>query len=78
MNGSFRQSMAWLHTWTGLVFGWVLFAMFMTGTATYFRPEITRWMEPETGPPASYGATADAAVAPINSLVTSFRPWRSV
>lgn len=42
-----RQAMAWLHTWSGLVLGWVLFAMFLTGTLAFFRPEITHWMQPE-------------------------------
>src|SRR3546814_13701869 len=27
--------------------GWLLFAMFVTGTAAYFQEEITRWMKPE-------------------------------
>ena len=44
---TFRQSMKWLHTWVGLMVGWVLFFMFITGTAGYFDDEITRWMEPE-------------------------------
>lgn len=39
--------MAWLHTWTGLVTGWVLFFVFVTGTAGYVDDEITRWMQPE-------------------------------
>ncbi len=39
--------MAWLHTWSGLVVGWVLFAIFVTGTASYYRPEISKWMRPE-------------------------------
>ena len=42
-----RQAMSWLHTWSGLIFGWALFAMFLTGTLAFFRPEITRWMQPE-------------------------------
>ncbi len=42
-----RQSMSWLHTWSGLILGWVLFAMFLTGSMAFFRPEITRWMQPE-------------------------------
>ncbi|MFD4837941.1 PepSY-associated TM helix domain-containing protein [Achromobacter sp. NPDC058515] len=42
-----RQSMSWLHTWAGLIFGWVLFAMFLTGSLAFFRPEITSWMQPE-------------------------------
>lgn len=39
--------MAWLHTWTGLVLGWLLFAIFVTGTSAYFQEETTRWMTPE-------------------------------
>ncbi|MEI6894544.1 MAG: PepSY-associated TM helix domain-containing protein [Colwellia sp.] len=47
MKSTFRQSMKWLHTWVGLVVVWILFFMFITGTAGYFYKEITRWMEPE-------------------------------
>jgi uncharacterized iron-regulated membrane protein len=47
MKNAFRQSMAWLHTWAGLLVGWVLFFMFLTGTAGYFDTEIDRWMRPE-------------------------------
>lgn len=39
--------MSWLHTWTGLVAGWVLFFMFVTGTFGYVRVEVDRWMRPE-------------------------------
>lgn len=47
MKEGLRQCMAWLHTWAGLVAGWVLFVVFLTGTAAYFNAEITRWMQPE-------------------------------
>ena len=47
MKQGFRQCMAWLHTWTGLVVGWVLFFVFLTGTAGYVQVELTRWMQPE-------------------------------
>jgi uncharacterized iron-regulated membrane protein len=47
MKDSFTQSMDWLHTWGGLFFGWVLFAIFLTGTLTVFDKEITYWMQPE-------------------------------
>lgn len=47
MKDNFRQSMKWLHTWVGLVVGWILFFIFLTGTLGYFQQEITRWMEPE-------------------------------
>ena len=47
MKNGFRQSMAWLHTWTGLVVGWVLFFVFVTGNLGRFDTEIDRWMKPE-------------------------------
>ncbi|QTD44147.1 PepSY-associated TM helix domain-containing protein [Ottowia testudinis] len=47
MKNGFRQSMAWLHTYSGLLVGWVLFVVFAGGTAAYFRSEITFWMQPE-------------------------------
>ncbi|OUM73616.1 PepSY-associated TM helix domain-containing protein [Pseudomonas caspiana] len=37
--------MSWLHTWCGLVCGWLLCAIFLTGTLSVFREPITRWME---------------------------------
>ncbi|HDS1578095.1 TPA: PepSY domain-containing protein [Stenotrophomonas maltophilia] len=52
MKSGFRQSMSWLHTWCGLTCGWLLCAIFLTGTLSVFREPITRWME--AGPvPAS-------------------------
>ncbi len=42
-----RQTMSDLHTWTGLLVGWILFAMFLTGTVSFFRDELSQWMRPE-------------------------------
>jgi uncharacterized iron-regulated membrane protein len=47
MKNTFTQSMAWLHTWAGLIFGWLLFAIFLTGTLAVFDKEIDNWMRPE-------------------------------
>ncbi|NOU51251.1 PepSY domain-containing protein [Pseudoalteromonas sp. JBTF-M23] len=47
MKSGFRQSMAWLHTWTGIVVSWILYFMFVTGTLGYFDSEIDAWMKPE-------------------------------
>jgi uncharacterized iron-regulated membrane protein len=47
MRQGFRQTMAWLHTWSGLVAAWILYFVFVTGTAGYFQIEISRWMRPE-------------------------------
>jgi len=66
MKEGFRQSMAWLHTWSGLLVGWVLFMVFAAGTASYFKDEITLWMKPELHAIAQASApqakTAEAAV----------------
>ncbi|MBW7901930.1 MAG: PepSY domain-containing protein [Rhodocyclaceae bacterium] len=67
MKNGFRQSMAWLHTWTGLVAGWVLFFVFVTGTAGYFQHEITRWMQPER-PSTEAPAVDDPATAAGRAL----------
>jgi uncharacterized iron-regulated membrane protein len=42
-----RQSMSSLHTWVGLLLGWILYAMFLTGTVSYFKDELSQWMRPE-------------------------------
>ena len=52
MKEGFRQAMAWLHTWAGLIFGWLLFAIFLTGTLSYFKDEISHWTQPEIRPHA--------------------------
>ena len=46
--------MSWAHTWTGLLFGWVLYFMFLTGSAGYYDTEIDAWMEPERAPGVEY------------------------
>ncbi|GEP12376.1 PepSY-associated TM helix domain-containing protein [Methylobacterium gnaphalii] len=80
MKGSFRQSMAWLHTWSGLVVGWVLFAIFVTGTASYYRADISRWMRPEFVRAApmdasALGAAAERGVAYMETHAANARAW---
>lgn len=71
-----RQSMAWIHTWLGLLAGWILFAMFLTGTASYFRPEITRWMQPELRlAPVAPRRAAETAVAHMQATSPDDRQW---
>ena len=48
MFPSFRQAMAWLHTWFGLVIGFVLMAAFFFGALSVFDREIDRWAIPAT------------------------------
>lgn len=48
MFSSFRLSMSWLHTWFGLVLGFVLIVVFFFGTLSVFDREFDRWALPET------------------------------
>jgi uncharacterized iron-regulated membrane protein len=47
MREGFRQSMSWAHTWLGLVIGWVLYFVYLTGTLGYVDKEIDYWMTPD-------------------------------
>ena len=38
--------MSWLHTWAGLVLGWLLFAIFL-GTLSFFKTRLNLWTHPE-------------------------------
>ncbi len=72
--------MAWLHTWSGLVVGWVLFFVFITGTAGYFTYEITRWMEPErplqsAAPHHDNGALALMAMKRLEQVAPGAQYW---
>ncbi|TBU96575.1 PepSY-associated TM helix domain-containing protein [Stutzerimonas kirkiae] len=81
MKDGFRQSMAWLHTWSGLVVGWVLFFVFVTGTAGYFDNEIDRWMRPELPLPERVGAIdrdgmLARSLARLAQVAPNAKEWR--
>lgn len=69
--------MAALHTWAGLLAGWLLFAVFLTGTASYFRDEITLWMQPEIGlsQPVAEAAAAATAVKRLTAIGSDANRW---
>lgn len=48
MFQNFRLSMAWLHTWFGLVLGFVLVVVFFFGALSVFDREIDRWALPQS------------------------------
>ena len=81
MKDGFRQCMAWLHTWVGLLAGWVLFFVFVTGTAGYFDDEIDRWMRPEL-PMAEKvvvpdrGAMLERSLDRLESVAPGAKSWR--
>jgi len=75
MKQGFRQSMAWLHTWSGLLLGWLLFVIFACGTAAYFQEEITRWMQPEVTGASDPVAAADGAVRWLEANAPGSGDW---
>ncbi len=40
--------MIWLHTYSGLYAGWLIFVVFLTGTLSYYNQEISHWMTGNT------------------------------
>ena len=75
MGKTFRQSMTWLHTWSGLLIGWLLFAMFLTGTAAVFQNETTIWMTPEMGRPGEPSRAAVMAQARLQAVAPHATRW---
>lgn len=65
MLSSFRLSMTWLHTWFGLVLGYVLMVAFFFGSLSVFDREIDRWAIPETRFAAQPMPSYDKLLAPI-------------
>ncbi|VVE68985.1 peptidase [Pandoraea anapnoica] len=65
-----RQTMSDLHTWSGLLVGWLLYAMFLTGTVSYFKDELSQWMRPEVPHQQSLPDPAVVAQNVGNQLVT--------
>ncbi|BAK65759.1 hypothetical membrane protein [Sphingobium sp. SYK-6] len=69
MRETFRLSMAYLHTWLGLLVGFVLMAVFFFGSLSVFDREIDRWSVPETRAQAAPFPSFDRSVLPVISSV---------
>jgi uncharacterized iron-regulated membrane protein len=82
MSGGLRQSMSGLHTWGGLVFGWFLMAIFVSGTLCVFTGPISEWMRGEAREAASAlsaGQREQAlvfAVRHLERVSLEAREWR--
>lgn len=80
MESTFRKSMAWLHTWSGVVISALLFAIFWMGTLSVFDREIDRWMMPMTRLQAPAAPVSlDATVRPVAERLAAKSPqWTIV
>ncbi|WP_038209920.1 PepSY-associated TM helix domain-containing protein [Xenophilus azovorans] len=65
MFSNFRQAMAWVHTWFGLVLGFVLMACFFFGSLSVFDREIDRWAIPASRHAAQPMPSFDRLLQPI-------------
>ncbi len=70
---NFRQAMTWVHTWFGLVLGFVLMAAFFFGALSVFDREIDRWAMPASRFQAQPMPSYDKLLAPI---FTDMQPSR--
>jgi uncharacterized iron-regulated membrane protein len=80
MEPSLRKSMAWLHTWAGVLFSALLFTIFWMGTLSVFDREIDRWMMPATrlALPAA-APSLDVVVRPAaERLAAGAKQWNLV
>lgn len=75
MNKGFRQSQAFLHTWSGLLLGWVLFLVFVTGTIAFWRDGMNRWMRPELAPIEQPMQVLDGAQRFLTSKAPDAKSW---
>lgn len=71
MRESLLRSLAWLHTWCGLLVGWLLLSICITGSLAVFHDEIDRWMRPEV---PSTAAPARQAVATAERHLRQHHP----
>ncbi len=65
MFNSLRLAMTWIHTWFGLVLGFVLMVVFFFGSLSVFDREIDRWAIPESRFEPQVMPSFDAMLAPI-------------
>lgn len=70
-----RQSMSWLHTWTGIALGWLMYVVFFTGTLSYFLDEINLWMKPELHASVPDAGTAATALAGMQLIAPKATTW---
>ena len=67
-----------LHIWAGLLVGWILYSMFLTGTVAYFRDEMSQWMRPELPAQQQVPDAAEVAqrlVGTLSALAPASPQW---
>lgn len=70
-----QQSIAAVHSWFGLIFGWILFCIFLTGTLTYFRFEISERMRGEANKQVNQTVAIKAIQKKLLAIAPDARRW---
>lgn len=70
-----RQTMSDVHSWSGLLLGWLLFMMFCCGTVSFFQEEVTRWMQPEAVPARSQADAVSTAQSWLEKNAPGSTTW---
>lgn len=68
--------MAWLHTWAGLLPGWLLYLVFLFGAASFFQQEISAWMRPELQTGWASNASLDRIAQRLSEIAPDAENWR--
>ena len=76
MKTTFRKSMIWLHTYVGLLAGWLLFVIFLTGTLSYYNHEITHWLSNGKHSPHSQQVLLDNALSKLHAEAPNTKRWQ--
>lgn len=72
---SLRQSQAVLHSWSGLLVGWVLYTIFLAGTVSFWREEIGRWTRPALTTTVDRTAVIEGARKFLTAKAPGAKSW---
>jgi len=70
-----RQTQAVLHTWSGLLVGWALYTIFLAGTVSFWRDEISRWTRPMLGHQTDRALVLDRAQTFLDTNARGAKSW---
>lgn len=64
-----------IHSWCGLLSGWLLFAVCLTGALTVFDNELTYWMQPELLEVSADAQDLLKTVQPVTASLVQVDRW---
>lgn len=71
----FRRRNIWLHDWAGLLFGWLCYVIFFTGTLSFYRQELQLWLWPEAHFSAAESVNVSGAAEYLQTQAAGATHW---